>query len=206
MNSFEFRTAPLFLRNEFEVEGKWGFPIVHKQEIDFGNVELISYSDVSSKDTQNLHKGVHFFVDDYRFETIYDHPEKSIERLRKYTFILSPDYSLYAEMNPWRQIESVGKNRWVAAKWQSAGMLVVPTLSWGLTRTYEFCFDSIEKHSDVAIGMIGCKQDKKHFLRGYYQMLEKIEPDTIICFGEPYKEMEGNILTVDYRESRKVVR
>ena len=206
MNSFEFRTDPKFLRNEFEVEGKWGFPIVRKQEIDFNNIELISYSDVSSKDTKNLHKGVHFFVDDYRFETIYNHPEKSIERLRKYKFILSPDYSLYAEMNPWRQIESVGKNRWVAAKWQSTGMLVVPTLSWGLTRTYEFCFDSIEKHCDVAIGMIGCKQDKKLFLRGYYQMLEKIEPDTIICFGEPYNEMEGNILTVDYRESRKVVR
>jgi len=33
MTSKSFRNDPLFLRNEFEVEGKWGFPIVRKQEL-----------------------------------------------------------------------------------------------------------------------------------------------------------------------------
>ena len=43
-------------------------------------------------------------------------------------------------------------------------------------------------------------------MRGYYAMLEKIQPETIICFGTPFPEMQGNIVTVDYRASRKVVR
>lgn len=54
--------------------------------------------------------------------------------------------------------------------------------------------------------MIGCKQNKLHFLRGYNAMLERIASSHIICFGTPFAEMEGNIIPVDYMESRKVVR
>ena len=43
-------------------------------------------------------------------------------------------------------------------------------------------------------------------MRGYNQMLKKIEPEGIICFGKPYDEMEGNLVVVDYLESRKVDR
>lgn len=206
MKSIEYRNNPLFLRNEFEVEGKWGFPIIKRQEFDLNNIELIACSDVSKNDIQNLNKGVHFFVDDFRFDSIYNNPEKSLERYGKYRFLLTPDYSLYSEMNPWRQIESIGKARWVGAKWQSAGKIVFPTISWASARSYEFCFDAIEKHCIVAIGMIGCKRNKTDFLRGYNQMLEVIEPDGIICLGTPFKEMKGNIVVVDYVESRKVVR
>ncbi|MBR4781707.1 MAG: DUF4417 domain-containing protein [Lachnospiraceae bacterium] len=206
MNSFIIRNDPLFLRNEFDVEGKWGFPVIKKQELSLENLDLISCSDVSKKDTKNLYKGVHFFVDDFRFESLYKNPEKALERYGKYKFLLTPDYSLYAEMNPWRQIESVGKARWVGAKWQSCGKIVIPTVSWALTRSYEFCFDGIERNCIVAIGMIGCKREKVNFLRGYDQMLNRIEPEAIICFGQPFDEMEGNIIVVDYLKSRKVVR
>lgn len=206
MTSKEMRNDPLFIRNQFEKEGRWGFPIIKKQQLDIDNIELISCSDVSKKDTKNLHKGVHFFVDDFRFETIYNHPEKSLERYGKYRFLLTPDYSLYAEMDPWRQIESIGKARWVGANWQAAGKIVIPTISWGLARSFEFCFDGIQKNSIVAIGMVGCKRNKKDFLKGYFQMLSKIEPEAIICLGNPFGEMEGKIIVVDYLSSRKVAR
>lgn len=206
MKSKIFRNDPLFLRNEFEAEGRWGFPIIKKQEIVLDNMELISYSDICSKDEKNLDKGVHFFVDDYRFDSLYDKPNRSLETLKKYKFVLTPDYSLYAEMNPWRQIESVGKARWIGAMWQSEGMIVIPTVSWGLPRSFEFCFDGIQKNSIVAIGMIGCKSNKKDFLKGYYQMLLKIEPEAVICLGTPFDEMDSNVISVDYLGSRKVVR
>ena len=64
MNSFDFRNSELFLRNGFEPSGEYGFPLVRKQVVDLDKVELIAYSDISAKDVSNLHKGVHFFVDD----------------------------------------------------------------------------------------------------------------------------------------------
>ena len=58
----------------------------------------------------------------------------------------------------------------------------------------------------VAVGTIGCKRSKLAFMRGYNEMLKRIEPEKVICFGTPFEEMQGNIINVDYRESRKVVR
>ena len=102
MNSTTFRNSDLFLRNGFEKSGQWGFPLIKKQDLDLTQIELISYSDISKNDDANLNKGVHFFIDDYRFEVLYNHPEKVLEKLKKYRFVLTPDYSLYSEMDPWR--------------------------------------------------------------------------------------------------------
>ena len=41
MSSKTFRNNPLFLRNEFETEGKWGFPIIKKQQLDVIDIELM---------------------------------------------------------------------------------------------------------------------------------------------------------------------
>lgn len=205
--SKHMRTNPLFMRNEFVTQGKWNIPLIYKQALDISQLKLIACSDTRSNDCEpNTKCGVHFFVDDYRFNGIYNNPEKSLKKFSQYAFLLTPDFSTYADMNLWRQLESVAKNRWCGAYWQSKGLTVIPTVSWSTPRSYEFCFDGIENGSIVAIGMIGCKSNKLEFLRGYDAMLEKISPSYIICFGKPFNEMEGNILTIDYISSRKVVR
>ena len=43
-------------------------------------------------------------------------------------------------------------------------------------------------------------------MRGYNAMLEKLNPSKILCFGTPFEEMKGNIIAIDYRASKKVVR
>ena len=207
MTSKNMRDNPLFMRNEFATVGKWEIPFIHKQELDTSNIKLVACSDTRANDRpENIEKGVHFFVDDYRFSGIYDNPERTLPRYSQYAFLLSPDFSTYSDMSLWRQLESVAKNRWVGAYWQSKGLTVIPTISWGFSQSYEFCFDGVEKGSTVAVGMIGCKQSKLNFMRGYNEMLRRIEPEKIICFGDPFAEMQGNIIAVDYRESRKVVR
>lgn len=145
-------------------------------------------------------------MDDYRFNGIYKNPERTLEKYRQYAFLLTPDYSTYADMDPWRQLESVAHNRWCGAYWQGKGLTVIPTISWSTPSSYKFCFDGVEKNSIVAVGMIGCKHNKAGFMRGYNAMLERLEPETILCFGAPFPEMQGNIVAVDYMTSRKVVR
>lgn len=204
MNSKEYRNNPLFLRNEFIKDGIYGVPLIKKQSLNLDDVQLIACSDISANDTSNLHKGIHHFVDDFRFEVLYNKPDKNIDKYKKYRFVLTPDFSLYSEMDLWRQIESVGKNRWVGAYWQKKGLIVIPTISWSNASSFSFSFDGVEKNCVVAIGMIGCKKSRIAFMKGYNTMLDKIEPEAIICFGEPFPEMEGNIIKVDYISSRKV--
>lgn len=207
MTGKTMRDNPLFMRNSFATNGKWGIPLVKKQELTTENIMLVACSDTRANDNEaNKKKGVHFFVDDYRFSGIYDNPERTLERYSQYAFLLTPDFSTYSDMDLWRQLESVAKNRWVGAYWQSKGRIVVPTVSWSTPRSFEFCFDGVEQHATVAVSTLGCKKAKIDFMRGYEVMLEKLRPEAIICFGDPFSEMQGNLLVVDYRESRKVVR
>ena len=207
MTSKQMREDSLFTRNSFETTGKWEYPIIRRQEISLDSVQLVACSDTRANDREeNKACGVHFFVDDWRFEGIYRNPEKTLSRYSQYAFLLTPDFSLYADMPLWKQIENVGKNRWVGAYWQNEGLLVVPTMAWSTARSFDFCFDAVEKHSTVAVGMIGCKGNKLGFMRGYNEMLTRLDPESIIVFGTPFPEMEGNIISVDYMSSRKVVR
>ncbi len=207
MTSKTMRDNPLFMRNNFSTVGKWGIPLIKNQELCTDDIKLVACSDTRANDNEeNKKKGVHFFVDDYRFEGIYNNPERTLNRYFQYAFLLSPDFSTYADMPLWRQLESVAKNRWVGAYWQEQGLTVIPTISWSNARSYEFCFEGVEEGGTVAIGMIGCKTNKLGFMHGYNAMLEKIKPKNIIVLGTPFPDMQGNITPIDYRESRKVVR
>ena len=42
---------------------------------------------------------------------------------------------------------------------------------------------------------------KDFFLKGYREMLRRLEPEKIICYNEPFPEMEGDIVYVDYELS-----
>ena len=204
LTSKNIRNTQLFLRNSFQTQGNLNIPLIKKQSYDISNIELISCSHTKLNDTEeNKAKGVHFFVDDYRFNSIYNNPKRTLNKFFQYAFLLSPDFSTYQEMNLWRQIESVAKNRWCGAYWQSKGKIVFPTVSWSNALSYDFCFSGIEKNSIVAVGTIGCKKSKADFMRGYNEMLDRLEPQAIICVGNPFKEMQGNLIVCEHTIPRK---
>ena len=137
---------------------------------------------------------------------IYNHPEKSLAKLKQYKFVCTPDFSIYSEMDKWRNIENVAKNRWVGAYWQEHGLIVIPTISWGKPSTFDYCFDGVEEGSIVAISTLGCKKAKRDFLIGYEEMKKQINPAAIICFDTPFEEIKDEVICVNYLQSRKVVR
>ena len=90
MTSKQMRDNPLFMRNEFEPSGKWGLPLIHKQELNVPKIDLIACSDTKANDRiENIQKGVHFFVDDYWYNGIYENHVRTFERFSQYAFLLS---------------------------------------------------------------------------------------------------------------------
>lgn len=97
-------------RCSFPVDGRWGIPLVRKQELVAGKIELVAYPDTRLHDIPvNTVKGVHFFVDDPHFESAYTNYERLLPKLSQYRFLLTPDFSVYADMSPWMQLASVAK-------------------------------------------------------------------------------------------------
>lgn len=185
------------VRNEFEKTGKYGIPLIKKQDIDLDKIELLSYLKTKPDDFENRNKTIHFFTYDWNFATVYDKPEIALEKLDQYYALLTPEFSTYKDMPVARQIDGVFKNRWCGAFWQKQGMKVIPTISWGSYACFEFCFDGVEEGSVVAVSTYTREDNKKGFMEGYEKMMEKIKPSAVICYGEPFPEMEGNIKAID---------
>lgn len=116
-----------------------------------------------------------------------------MEKLDQYYALLTPDFSCYFNMPIALQINSTFKNRWCGAYWQKQGMRVIPTIEWGDERSFEFCFDGVEQGAVVAVSTYAREEYKEEFLLGYNKMLERIKPSAILCYGELFDGMRGNV-------------
>lgn len=196
---FKQKKKQLLVRNEFLYNGKsqtkYEFPIIRKQNIDIDKIKLLSYTDTKKEDKENKDKTIHFFTYDWKFEKVYNQADEEFEKLKQYYALLSPDFSMFTNMPLALQIESVFKNRWCGAYWQSKGLKVIPTISWGDERSFEFCFEGIEEGSIVAVCTYYRENCEEEFMLGYKEMLKKIKPSVVLCYDDPFESMEGNIIS-----------
>lgn len=191
------------IRTIYESNNEWGIPIVKRDIIEDKYLKLISISNVrmNRDNYRSIDETVHFFTEDYKFNKVYNDYEKYVSILAKYKYLLTPDFSIFKDMPLPIQIYNVFKNRWCGAYWQDMGLVVIPTISWSTKESYSFCFTGVENGSVVAVSTLGNKFNKHEFLCGYNRMLEIINPSLIYCYDKPFKEMEGNIVYIDYLKS-----
>jgi len=130
---------------------------------------------------------VHFFLDDYRFETVWNRPRKALEALAPYEILLTPDFSLYRDWPLSLQIYNIYRSRWCGCFWQSKGFTVLPTISWSTVESYDFCFLGLPGRSIVAIGTVGVNLDQpleyQLFMDGFREMVYQLQPSLILCYG-----------------------
>ena len=122
--NYAYRTSPLFLRNQFKGLGRFEIPVIPKAVFSDGelkNVLLIGF-DKAKNDDKNLDRIVHFFLYDYKFEKIWERPDDYVEKLNEYKGVLSPDFSMYLEMNRTMQLYNTFRNRWCGAYLASKGI------------------------------------------------------------------------------------
>ncbi len=205
--NYQYRTSQIMLRNQFSGEGAFQIPIIPKanfEEDEFRDLRLIGFDRTHIEDNKNTDRMVHFFLYDYKFERVWKEPDRDIERLRRYRAVLSPDFSMYLEMNRTMQLYNTFRNRWCGAYFADRGMRVIPTVNWGDESTFDFCFLGIPRGSTVAVSTYMVSEhdnradQKEFFLKGYREMLSRIEPERILCYHTPFPEMEGNIVYIDY--------
>lgn len=208
--NYRYRTSQLLLRNQFVGGGAWKIPVIPKAAFDeeeFRDLRLIGFDKTKLEDERHLGRIVHFFLYDYKFERVWKDPDHDIEKLKRYRAVLSPDFSIYVEMHPMMQLYNTFRNRWCGAYFASKGMRVIPTVSWGDESSFAFCFEGIPKGSTVAVSTYmvsehGNRADQKpFFMKGYEELLRRVEPERILCYHEPFPEMRGNIVPIDYELS-----
>lgn len=180
-----------------EVTGKYDMPVIHPTEVQ--DVSWISFN-YAKTSTKKEGKGVHFFLDDYQFLRVWNNPDAYINILSGFDCVMSPDFSTYTEYPLIMQMYNHYRKHWLAAYWQRNGIKVIPTISWGDENTYSWCFDGEPVNSVVAVSSVGTQQNsesKSLFLKGYNEMIERLEPETIYFYGKIPPECKGNIVHIE---------
>ncbi len=183
-----------------DVDGFYEMPIIRNDN--YIPNDIIGFNYAKTNKEKNV--GVHFYLDDYQFERIWNNPNEYINILKQYDCIFSPDFSLYMDMPMAMKIWNIYRSRLIGQYYQKQEIKVIPTLSWAEKETYQFCFDGIPKGSIVSISTIGVKKNKEAlsiWKDGVDELIKRIKPSTILIYGGKIDYDYGSI-NVKYYENK----
>lgn len=187
-NEPDFLNYKMNLSMDFETEGEYDIPKVKGIKFKIlKEPEMIGFNYVMNPKIKNKKdKILHFFLADYRFQYVWDHPEKYVEALSQYKAICMPDFSMYTNMPKAMKVWNAYRRMWLSAYYQAQGLRVIPTPVWADDDSFEYCFDGMPKGSCLCISSVGCVQNpkvRKQFLKGFKETVERLEPTQIILYG-----------------------
>ena len=201
-NSMPGNFDALNARELFESDNEWGIPTMRRTPVQDTPEWLAPYR--TRIRSQNPLKGAyHFFLDDYRFESVWNRPKHTLSAIQQCPIVLSPDFSLYRDWPLMLQMWNTYRNRWCGAFWQAQGLTVIPTISWGTPDSYHFAFAGVQQNSVVAISTVGTNRDslgEHYFIKGFQEMINRLSPSRVLCYGAaPVGDWEIDIITYPNR-------
>ena len=181
------------------VEGEFEIPFIQPETYKPVK-EYVPFNLASSIRNEQCEKGIHFFIHDYLFENLWTSREKYRDMLKRYKVVLTPDFSPYTDWPIMVQRWNHYRKHLLGAWMQEIGCLVYPTITWTDEKSYAWCFDGEPYRGTVAISSVGMmkkKTSKLMFMRGYDKMMEVLEPETILFYGNIPIECDGNIIPIE---------
>ena len=180
----------------FDCDGEYQIPKISAEK--WVSCEFIGFNFATGCKSPSG-KGVHFFLDDYQFERVWRRMPKYAEILSRFDAVMAPDFSLYTDFPKALQIYNHYRKHFIGAYLQSMGIKVYPTVGWSDKGSYEWCFDGDPFGGTVCVSSVGTQRDaesKRLFALGYNAMCERLNPETIIFYGNVPKECKGNIVRI----------
>ena len=219
MNDKQFNTVydvfHAFLVENADYDGYYEMPRIRGcDEIPSG---VITFSKAMAGNMHNFDQWVVFYEHDRNFERLWNNPRAYLDKLKKFRGIISPDFSIYRNMPLCMQLWNTYRGRALAHWLQENGIKVIPNVRFNDERTYDFCFDGIEKDKTVSVGTHGCikrRADKAYFKAGLSELVKRLSPKNIIVYGaapdeifKEYKDSGINIIAFEseFSKSRKQV-
>lgn len=160
-------------------------PIVHRVESIAPPSIALPFSKVINKQFSDTL--VVFYEPDVNFARILHNPKRYVEPLRRFTYVVGPDFSQKVGMNPFVCYSNSWWNKALTAYFQSCGITMVPNATWSTPTSYDYAFKGLPKQSVIAINSNGIKgNDAALYLwrKGYEEAIRMLEPTMILRYGD----------------------
>lgn len=158
-----------------------GFPVLDPLFDLPEDVSLIPFNYALSSDNKDHY--VHFYIQDYMFNRIWNSPQRYIDVLKVYKGIVMPDFSMYTDMPEPLQMFNHYRNLWFARMCQIQGITVIPSPNWSTKRSFDWCFDGLPRESIIMLSTVGSLKNleaQKYFVSGVERMQEVLKPKEIL--------------------------
>ena len=158
---------------------------------------------LSTKDKNANRKIVHAFCYDDVLRRAYNDPMKFLARAAPYYAVSSFDFSMDSKMDFKSILDATYDNRWSGAFMQTHGKLVIPTVGWTNSDTYDICFSGLRDGGVFIISTLGTNNtvSYREFILGYSEMRKRFPNTQIICVGDRLEGMDDDVCYVLYEES-----
>lgn len=189
----------------FPANNEYGFPEVDRVSEPYINVEWFSFN---QRDRSNIYSesGLHFFIDDYCFASIWNSPDRYIDCMKRYRYVVQPDFSMYYNFPVALQIFNKYRNHWLARYFSFYDAKVIPNINVSTPECWEWSFIGYPKNSIVAFSDIGSVQKKFErniLISAYDEMIKRLEPLKVIYFTRNIENVPSECVpvVVPYRDN-----
>lgn len=170
-NLDNFFKAALYSDNE------WGVPYIQPFTDDISGIEWFSFGEKANiKNPEN--SGIHFYIDDYKFDSIWKQPDRWLNLFRKCKAVVTPDFSCYTDMPKAQQLWNHYRRQWLGAYWQENGVNVIASLSWANGQLYDWSLAGIPQNTICATSFVGYGIDVELSVEELKTAIEKLKPET----------------------------
>ena len=189
-NEFDFDERTYSATNfceydENRVEGRYDMPTL--DPVDCVPKKMIGFNYIKTSDEYDA--CVHFFIDDYQFERVWNRPHEYIPMLKKFDCALTPNYSICLDMPEAIKIWNTYRARLLGQMMQTYGVKTIPIVYWSDERSYEYCFDGLPIGGTLAVNNIGIQapETKRLWDAGMDELIRRKKPKRILIYGNGVK-------------------
>ena len=148
--------------------------------------DLIPFN-LAGKDLHPEKHWIHFYVDDYRFERIWNNPMRYVDMLKQFEGAISPDFSVLMDMPRDLQRWNCWRNKFFACLMQQNGIRIIQNVGWSDAESLDWAFEGIPENSILAVTSQGCMGNnlvcKQSFVNGLHELARSKHPMKVYVYG-----------------------
>lgn len=179
----------LHLRNGLRFTEKNGFPIMQPYD---GPIDFHFISFTSRLRHSGDGEALHFFMDDYKFESLLDNRFDLVTmQISKFNIVMAPDFSLYSDAPELFVKTAIYKRQLYGACWQQkCGLNVIPVAGVPRADALEYAFEGTPENSIIGYCGAGHHISKSAYdlwIGGLYELEARRNPKMILIYGKEEK-------------------
>jgi Domain of unknown function (DUF4417)/ParB-like nuclease domain len=129
-----------------------------------------------------------FYVDDYRFECLWEAPAKYVAKMLNMgtRIALGVNYSILGGWPLARQLWQLYRARWVTRYMQEAGIAIIPDMNFGDELTYQAGIHGFPRNAPCVSVQIQTVENVAHFkavVQGVRQFVRDVTPQHLMVYG-----------------------